>query len=47
MERIAQLFAAGAIKPPEIKLFRLSQAAEAHRVSQGRHFHGKLVFQVR
>lgn len=47
MERIAQLFAAGAIKPPEVKLFRLSQAAEAHRVSQGRHFHGKLVFQVR
>jgi NADPH:quinone reductase-like Zn-dependent oxidoreductase len=47
MERIYQLFAAGAIKPPEVKLFRLSQAAEAHRVSQGRHFHGKLVFQVR
>jgi NADPH:quinone reductase-like Zn-dependent oxidoreductase len=47
MERIAQLFEAGAIRPPEVKLFRLSQAAEAHRLSQGRHFHGKLVFQVR
>jgi NADPH:quinone reductase-like Zn-dependent oxidoreductase len=47
MERIAQLFEAGAIKPPNVKLFRLSQAAEAHRLSQGRHFHGKLVFQVR
>src|SRR5258705_9673632 len=31
MERIAQLFAAGAIRPPEIKLYRLSEAAEAHR----------------
>jgi NADPH:quinone reductase-like Zn-dependent oxidoreductase len=47
MERIAQLYAAGAIKPPEVKLYRLSQAAEAHRLSQGRHFRGKLVFQVR
>lgn len=47
MERIAGLFEAGAIRPPEIKLFRLSQAADAHRVSQGRHFRGKLVFQVR
>ena len=47
MERIAQLYMEGAVKPPEVKLFRLSQAAEAHRLSQGRHFHGKLVFQVR
>jgi NADPH:quinone reductase-like Zn-dependent oxidoreductase len=47
MERIAGLFEAGAIRSPEIKLFRLSQAAEAHRLSQGRHFRGKLVFQVR
>ena len=47
LERIAQLVAAGAIRPPEIKLYRLSQAAEAHRVSELRHFRGKLVFQVR
>jgi NADPH:quinone reductase-like Zn-dependent oxidoreductase len=47
MERIAQLFEAGAIRPPEVKLFRLAQAAEAHRLSQARHFRGKLVFQVR
>jgi NADPH:quinone reductase-like Zn-dependent oxidoreductase len=47
MERIAQLFEAGAIRPPEVKLYRLSQAAEAHRLSEGRHFRGKLVFQVR
>jgi NADPH:quinone reductase-like Zn-dependent oxidoreductase len=47
MERIAQLFTAGAVRAPEIKLYRLSEAAEAHRVSEGRHLRGKLVFQVR
>ena len=47
MERIAQLFEAGAIRPPEVKLYKLSQAADAHRLSQSRHFRGKLVFQVR
>src|ERR1700726_4346364 len=47
MERIAELYTTGAVRPPEIKLYRLSQAAEAHRVSQSRHFRGKLVFQVR
>jgi NADPH:quinone reductase-like Zn-dependent oxidoreductase len=47
MERIAELFEAGAIRPPEVKLFKLSQAAEAHRLSQSRHFRGKLVLQVR
>src|SRR5262249_60641959 len=47
LERIGQLVAAGAVRPPEIKRFPLSQAAQAHRVSEGRHFRGKLVFQVR
>jgi len=47
MERIAELYVAGAVKPPEVKLYKLSQAAEAHRLSQSRHFKGKLVFQVR
>ena len=47
MERIAELFAAGAIRPPEVKMYRLQEAAEAHRVSEGRHFRGKLMFQVR
>jgi NADPH:quinone reductase-like Zn-dependent oxidoreductase len=47
MERIAKLFEEGAIRPPETKLFRLSQAVEAHRMSQSRHFRGKLVLQVR
>jgi NADPH:quinone reductase-like Zn-dependent oxidoreductase len=47
LERIGQLFQAGAVRPPAIKLYRLSEAAEAHRLSESRHFRGKLVFQVR
>jgi NADPH:quinone reductase-like Zn-dependent oxidoreductase len=47
LERIAELFQIGAVRAPEIKLYRLSEAADAHRVSEGRHFRGKLVFQVR
>jgi len=47
LKRIAQLVTAGAVRPPEVKLFRLSQAIEAHRLSEGRHFRGKLIFQVR
>src|SRR6516165_4810667 len=47
LERIAELYAAGAIRPPEVKLYRLSEAADAHRLSESRHFRGKLVFQVR
>jgi hypothetical protein len=41
------LYVAGAVKPPEVKLYKLSQAADAHSLSQSRHFKGKLVFQVR
>jgi NADPH:quinone reductase-like Zn-dependent oxidoreductase len=47
LERVAQLVAAGAVRVPEIKLYRLSQAAEAQRLSESRHFRGKLVFQLR
>ena len=47
MERVAQLYEAGAVRPPEIKLYRLSDVAEAHRLSESRHFRGKLVFRVR
>src|SRR5580692_11055749 len=47
LERIAELYTAGAVRPPAIKLYRLSEAADAHRLSQSRHFRGKLVFQVR
>jgi hypothetical protein len=47
MERVAELHASGAVRAPEMKLYKLAQAADAHRVSEGRHFRGKLVFQVR
>jgi len=47
MERIAALAVSGAVKPPEIKLFSLAEAAAAHKISEGRHFRGKLVFKVR
>jgi NADPH:quinone reductase-like Zn-dependent oxidoreductase len=47
LDRIAELFLAGAVRPPEIALYRLSQATEAHRLSESRHLRGKLVFQVR
>ena len=47
LERIAALVTAGAVRPPQVKLYRLAQAAQAHRLSESRHFRGKLVFQVR
>jgi len=47
MERIAEVVQSGAIKPPEVKLYKLSQAAEAHRLSESRHFRGKLILQMR
>ena len=47
LERIAALYQAGVIRKPEVKLYKLSEAAEAHRVSEARHLRGKLVFKVR
>jgi NADPH:quinone reductase-like Zn-dependent oxidoreductase len=47
LERIVELYRAGAVRVPEIKLYRLPEAADAHRLSESRHFRGKLVFQVR
>jgi NADPH:quinone reductase-like Zn-dependent oxidoreductase len=47
LERMVELVRLGAIKPPAIKHFKLSEAAEAHRISEGRHLTGKLVFDVR
>ncbi|MGN6749756.1 MAG: NADP-dependent oxidoreductase [Xanthobacteraceae bacterium] len=46
MERIAELIETGAVRPPTIKIFPLAQAVEAHRLSESRHFRGKLVLQV-
>jgi NADPH:quinone reductase-like Zn-dependent oxidoreductase len=47
LERIVELFEAGAVRVPEITIYPLSEAEAAHRVSEGRHLRGKLVFQVR
>jgi len=47
MERVAQLVETEAVRPPAIKVYPLSQAVEAHRLSESRHFRGKLVFQLR
>jgi NADPH:quinone reductase-like Zn-dependent oxidoreductase len=47
LERIVALVENGAVRAPEIRIYRLSEAAEASRVSEGRHFRGKLVFKVR
>ena len=47
LERIAELVANGAVRPPEVTRYKLSDAVAAHKVSQSRHFRGKLVFLVR
>ena len=47
LERIVALVESGAVRVPEIRLYRLSEAAAAHVVSEGRHLRGKLVFKLR
>lgn len=47
LDRIMHLLQVGAVHVPEVKLYQLSQAQEAHKVSEGRHLRGKLVFKVR
>ena len=47
LDRIAALVTSGAVRVPEIKTYKLSEAAAAHAVSEGRHLRGKLVFKVR
>jgi NADPH:quinone reductase-like Zn-dependent oxidoreductase len=47
LERIIELVALGAVRPPETTCYPLSEAVAAHMVSQSRHFRGKLIFQVR
>ncbi|HXH10338.1 MAG TPA: NADP-dependent oxidoreductase [Alphaproteobacteria bacterium] len=46
LQRIVELWEAGAVWPPSITRYKLSEAAEAHRVSESRHLRGKLVFEV-
>jgi len=47
LDRIAALYRAGVIRPPEVTLYKLSEAIEAQRLSEARHVRGKLVFKVR
>ena len=47
LDRIVALVTGGAVRVPEITSYALSDAAAAHKVSEGRHLRGKLVFKVR
>jgi len=47
LERLIALVLSGAVRPPEIMRYPLSDAAAAHAVSEARHLRGKLVFDVR
>ncbi len=47
LERMIELYDKGAVWPPNIVRYNLADAAEAHRVSEGRHLQGKLVLMVR
>ena len=47
LERMKELLEAGAVWPPAITRYPLAEAAEAHRISEGRHLQGKLVLIVR
>lgn len=47
LERMLALLEVGAVWPPDIVRYRLSDAAAAHRVSESRHLRGKLVLEVR
>ena len=47
LQRMIELVEAGAVKPPPVTLYKLADAAAAHRVSEGRHLRGKLVLMVK
>ena len=47
LDRVAALYTSGAVRPPEVKVYDLAQAGEALKVSEARHFRGKLVLRVR
>ncbi|CAN0579880.1 unnamed protein product, partial [Laminaria digitata] len=46
LERIIELFQSGVVKAPPVQTFTLQEAPEAHRISEGRHLRGKLVFVI-
>jgi NADPH:quinone reductase-like Zn-dependent oxidoreductase len=47
LERIVELYQAGAVRPPPVKVHKLADAKEALRVSESRHLTGKLVLTMR
>ena len=47
LDRVATLVTTGVVRIPEITTYKLSEAATAHAVSEGRHLRGKLVFKIR
>jgi NADPH:quinone reductase-like Zn-dependent oxidoreductase len=47
LQRMLTLLEQGSVRPPAITRYKLASVAEAHRVSEGRHLQGKLVFEVR
>src|ERR1700730_11091385 len=47
LNRIVELYLAGAVRPPPVTLYRLADAAQALRVSESRHLKGKLVLGMR
>ncbi len=47
LNRIAELYQAGAVRSPPVTLYSLSDAGEALQVSEARHLKGKLVIKVR
>ncbi len=47
LERILHLYATGVVRAPETRIFPLQEAVEAQRISEGRHFRGKLVLKIR
>jgi NADPH:quinone reductase-like Zn-dependent oxidoreductase len=47
LERIVELYQAGAVRTPPVTLYKLAEAAEALRVSESRHLKGKLVLTMR
>lgn len=47
LDELTRLFEAGSLKPPELRIFALERASEAHRLIETGRTRGKLVLQVK